>query len=540
MEPMPKPLPENPTEQQVARSALIVGIGNVLSRATGLVRDTAIAGVFGAGGAVSAYVIARQVPLQLHAMLIDGLVSSALVPTFSEYAERRRRDELWHIASLLSTAAALALAVIVLLLVLAAPLLTPALAGFDDDALQSLTMRLLRIVVPAVFFMGLSGLATALCHALRRFTLPAFAGAVFNTSIVVFALVFGPRWRDVRVLAAGLVVGAALQVVVQIPALRDMRFRPVLDLRHPVLRQVLRLYSPVVLSLAVAALGVLIDRNLASRTGASSPAWMALATTLRETPLGLVSFAVSTAILPTLSAIAAREQENGALDGRSVRFRSTLARGLGLVLVLTLPAAVGLFVLAQPLVALLFQHGQFGAHSTAQTALALRFYLFGMVFAAVDLPLVFAFYARKDTWRPALVGVLSVVVYLLVALPTYRPLGMVGLILADNLKLAAHAAVMAWLFWQRVGTLGGHGLGATLLKSLLASSAMALAMYGAMVGTGRLLPGEGKIAWAATVVLGGLVGLGAYVAACWLLRVRELQVVRSLVVHLIGRGPVSE
>lgn len=524
-------------EQQIARSATIVSVGNVLSRMMGLVREAVIANMFGASGAVSAYKTAAQVPLTLYEMLVGGMVSSALVPTLSGYAAAEQRDELGRIAGLLFTFAVLVLGAVVLLLEVGAPLLTPALVHFDAP-LQALTTRLLRIVLVSVFFLGLSGIATALCQALQRFALPAFTTVVFNASIVAAALTLGSRWRDVRVLAAGMVVGAALQVVLQLPALRDLRIRPALDLRDPLLRHILRLYAPVVLSLVVASLGILIDRNLASRTGESSISWMHYATTLIQFPLGLISMAIATAILPALARQAGLEDERESTDRTSERFRATLASGLRLVLFLTIPAAVGLLVLAQPVIALLFQHGEFGPVDTAQTALALRIYLIGLIFAAVDQPLVFAFYARKDTLRPALVGILGVGFYLIVALPTLRTLGMVGLILANGAQLAGHASVMIWLFQRRVGSLRGQGIGGTLLKSVLAAAMMGGAVYGATRATVHLLPVEGRALWGATVVVGAGIGLGVYLALCALLKVPELDLARGLITQVIRRLPL--
>jgi putative peptidoglycan lipid II flippase len=517
-------------EGQIARSATLVSIGNVLSRAMGLVRESVIAGIFGASGSVSAYTAASQVPFTLYEMLIGGMTSSALVPLLSEQAASERRDELWRVASLLFTLAALMLAGLILLLEFTAPLVTTLLVKFDAP-LQAETTRLLRIVLVSVFFLGLSGLATALSQALQRFALPAFTTVVFNAGIVTAALLFGPRFQDVRVLAVGLVIGAALQVILQIPALRDMRFRFIVDLRHPVLRHILRLYLPVVLSLVVASFGVLLDRNLASRTGASSISWMRYATTLIQFPLGLISAAISTAILPTLSRQAT--QENGSAG--SGDFCDTLAGGLRLVLVLTIPAAVGLFVLARPVVALLFQHGDFGPADTDQTSLALRYYLIGLTFAAVDLPLVYAFYARQDTWRPAMVGILGVGFYLVVALATVRSLGMIGLILANGAQLAGHAGVMLWLFQRQVGSLLRRGIGWTLLQCGAASAAMAAGVCAVEWGIGVLIPAAGIGRWAATVAAGGIVGATIYVGLCALMRVNEIELAKTFLGQLVRR-----
>jgi putative peptidoglycan lipid II flippase len=521
-------------EQRIVRSAAIVSLGDVLSRIMGLVRETAIASVFGAVGAVSAFKAAQQVPLQLYDMLIGGMITSALVPTLSTYAARDRDNELWHVASLLFTLGGIVLGALVLLIELGAPLVTSALVRFDDPPLQALTARLMRIVTVSVFFLGLSGIATALCQALQRFTLPAFAAVAVNASIVLSALLLGPRWRDVRVLALGWGVGAALQLLIQLPALRDMRFRPTLDLRHPALRRILALYLPVVLSLVIATLGVLADRNLASRVDERAITWMSFATTLRQFPLGLVSMAVATAILPTLSSIAARESPAEAADAPSTSaFRATLADGLRLVLVLTLPAAVGLFVLARPLVAMLFQRGAFTAADTAQTTLALRYYLIGLVFAAVDLPLLFAFYARHDTVRPALVGVFGVGVYLVAALASYRSLGMVGLILANDLQLAVHPLILVWLFGRRIGRLGGHGIGRTLLKASLAAAAMGGITYGVMRQIEGAVPARGFVPLVLVVGVSGLIGLAVYLGLCALLQVRELALVQASIARVL-------
>jgi putative peptidoglycan lipid II flippase len=242
--------------------------------------------------------------------------------------------------------------------------------------------------------------------------------------------------------------------------------------------------------------------------------------------------AIATAILPTLSQLAGRD-DDGHSDNQ--RFCSTLASGLRLVLVLTIPAAVGLLVLARPLIALLFQHGEFGAHDTAQTARALRYYLIGLLPAAVDQPLVFAFYAHKDTWRPALVGILGVLFYLGIAMPTVYTLGMVGLILANGAQLAGHAAAMIWLFERHVGTLRGHDIGRTLARSLLASAAMGGIVYGIGSAVEWLAPASRRLGWALTVLAGGAVGFGVYLALCMLFKVREVEMARTLVRQALGR-----
>ena len=180
-------------EQQIAQRATIVSVGNVLSRIMGLVREMTIANIFGASGSVSAFQAANQVPLTLYELLVGGMVSSALIPTLSEVATPERRQEFAKLAGVLLSLGLLVLSIVLLVLELGAPLVSRALVHFEP-ALQAETTRLLRLTLISVLFLGLSGLATALCQSLQRFALPAFTAGIFNASIVVFALLLGPHW----------------------------------------------------------------------------------------------------------------------------------------------------------------------------------------------------------------------------------------------------------------------------------------------------------------------------------------------------------
>jgi putative peptidoglycan lipid II flippase len=516
----------------IASAATVIALGNVASRVLGLVREMAIAYLFGATGLVSAFDVAARVPRMLFDLLIDGLVSSALVPIFSELAERDR-DELWHVASIMLSLATLVMSAGALLLELFAPLVARVMSGGFDPELLEVTARLMRITTPAVVFLSLAGITTGLLYALRRFTLPAFTAAVFNASIVVVALVLtGLLDWGIESLALGLLIGSAMQVALQIPGLRDARLRFSLDWRHPELRRIVRLYTPVVLGLAVSQVGIVIDRNLASRTGAQSIAWMRYATTLVQFPLGLVSVAIALAILPTLSRQAS-SPEQASLD----EFMNTLVTGLKMVLVLILPAVVGLFILAEPIVALVFEHGDFTSFDTEQVALALRIYLLGTTFAAIDLPLVYAFYARKNTLTPALVGVLGVGLYLVAALlpALVRSLRMTDLVLANSVQLTGHALVMLWLIHHRVGSLRGRGLVRTTLKALAASLMTGVVVFAtAQWLLTRYPPGQSFLDEVIVVGAVALVGLAVYGALVTLLRIEEVGVLLALLRRRLG------
>ena len=400
-------------------------------------------------------------------------------------------------------------------------------SGFDDfdKTLLPATARLLRITTPAVLFLSLSGIITGLLHGLKRFALPAFTAATFNATIVIVALVGVSRFGwGIEALAYGMLAGAFLQVLLQLPGLRDARLRFTIDLQHPALRRIGKLYLPVILGLVISQVAIALDRNFASYTGERSIAWMQFATTIIQFPLGLISAAISLAILPTLARLATKNR-TGNLD----EFMNTLAGGLRLVLILIIPATAALFIMAEPVVALLFEHGDFTAFDSQQTVLALRFYLLGLTFAAIDQPLVFAFYARQNTLTPALVGLLGVGFYLAAALlpSLFRPLIMTDLVLANSIQLTGHALVMLWLI-NRLAPLRGRGLALTSLKAGLATLVMAAGLWGLSPILAQWLPDTTTLSEGLAVTILGLSGGAIYVIMLVLLKVSELDLLFSL------------
>ncbi len=516
------------TEQAgIAKAAGIIAVGNIASRTLGLVREQIIAYLFGASGLVSAFGVAAIVPKMIYDLLIGGMLSAALVPVFSQVAELKGRPALWALFSRVASLAAVVLAVIVLLLEALAPQVAWLLGGGFEPELQAVLAQMIRIIAPAVLFFGLSGVLTGLLYTLKRFTYPAFGAVAFNLGIIIAAPLLAGR-LDALSLAVGVVLGSLLQLLILTPALRDQRFRFRLDLADPALRRILVLYLPIALGLLISNVQIAIDRRLASSTGASSIAWMDRATTLVQLPHGLVAVAISLAVLPTLSRYSALKDWEG--------FRQTLGQGLRIVLVLIVPATLGLFVLAQPIIALLFEHGKFTASDTFWTAWALRYYLVGLVFAAIDWPLNYAFYARQDTLTPALVGVLSVTVYLAVALSLIRPLGFLGLVLADSAKHCSHAVTMLILTRRQTGSLADMRLGQIVLKALLASAVMTTVMALALRGTTWMVGSSGLFAGLVTVGVVGGVGFLVYLGVITLLHVEEVGLIRDVIRRRLGRS----
>jgi putative peptidoglycan lipid II flippase len=473
------------TNAGVARATGVLALGNIISRVFGLLREIVLTNLFGASAATDAFKIAILVPKTVYDLLIAGHVNGAIIPVLSEVAERDGKAALWRLISVLLSMITVIMAVLVLILQVAAPVVVTIFGGGSDSTTQSLAVDLLRLTSPGLIFMGMFSILSGTLYALRSFTWPAFATATFNGVIVVIALLFSPPPQimteiedgyrvvftvarpqsGITVMAVGWLLGSIAYVLLQLPGLRGAKIRPTLNWRHPALRRIGVLYIPVMFSLVMDTLIIRpFSYNLASQTGRASISYMDWATTLIQFPQGLVATAISVAILPTLARQSALMTDNPDDENRSV-FKNTLGLGMRLAISLILPATVGLFVLATPIIALLFQGGAFLAEDTAMTATVLRFYLIGLPFAAVDLLLVYAFYARQDTLTPALIGLFSLLVYMGVALLLMPELGLLSLMVADSVKHIVHAAISAYLLNKRLGGFGEQQIWITIIKS---------------------------------------------------------------------------
>jgi putative peptidoglycan lipid II flippase len=504
---------------RVTQAAGILSLGNLASRVLGLVRGMVKAYLFGAGGDVSALDAALRIPTMIYDLLVGGVLSSTFVPVFHDYAAPERRAELWRLLSILVSITLVILSIVVLIGEILAPqLISLQVGGLSQDD-QDLAITLLRIALPAVLFTSLASVLSGALYALRRFTLPALIGAVSNAAIILTALILGRR-LGVRSMAIGTLLGAALQMIIQFPGIRFARFSITQALQHPGLRHVGKLYLPILTSLIVDKGAEMLSYRLASGISDPAIAWMNFAAQIIQFPLGLVSAAISIAILPTLSQQAAIED--------IAPFRTTLIKGLRLVLVLVIPATVGLYVLADPTIALIFEHGDFTPEDTIATATALQYSLLSLLAAAVDQPLIFAFYARKDTLSPALVGVGTTILYVMSAIIAAQ-LGVLTLpllVLLNALKLTVHALTMMVLARLRLGGLGGHGLWKLALKATLASLVMALATWGTMGALTAVAPPSGL---GNMLVVGGAGAIGATVYALLgvALRLEEIHLLRT-------------
>lgn len=506
------------TNTGVARATGVIATGNITSRVLGLARETVLTNLFGASAAVDAFNIAVLIPKAFYDLLIGGHVNSALVPVLSEAAARDEANELWPLVSVLVSFVLTIVTILAALLAVFAPQIVMMFPSDESPETLVIAAQLLRLTAPALVFLSLFAVLSGTLYALRSFTWPAFAGATFNAAIVSVTVLTAPA-IGITGAALGWLIGAVAQFALQLPGLRGARLSLTFRWNHPAMRQILLLYAPVMFSLIIDTLVIrLFSFRLASTLGVGSISYMIWATTLIQFPQGLVATAISIAILPTLSRQTAEKNP----------FRDTLGLGLRLATVLIIPATIGLFVLATPIVDLIFEHGAFTAADTTITVMALRLYLIGLPFAAVDLLLVYAFYARQDTLTPALIGLLSLTVYMIMAVSLLPRYGLFSLMIADTVKHFIHACVAAYLLRRRLNGLGKQRLWLTTMKTLLAAAVMGWVGYWISPPLGAWIGVDGLINEIFLVSLSGIACLLAFAMMAWILRLDELRWILSL------------
>lgn len=512
------------TAPSIARASAIVALGNIASRVLGLLRDIVLSNVFGASRALEAFNNAVLVSRSIFDLLIAGHVSSAIVPVLSEIEAKEGRDGLWRILSALAGAVVAILSVVVLAMMV----FSGTIAGLIDQDWQTieLTARLIQFTAPALLLMSLFALYSGALYALRIFTYPALAAAVFNLTMVAVTLIFARGNNGIYAVAAAWIAAAAAQLALQLNGLRKGKLGISFNFRDalvaPVLKRIGWLYVPVIGSLIVDLITTrFLTYALAARAAIEyGNTYMTWATTLIQFPQGLVATAISAAVLPTLSRAAVLEDQK--------EYDDTLGLGLRLTTALILPATAALAVLAVPVIQLVYEHGAFTAFDTAITANALRLYLIGLPFAAWDLLLIYGFYAKQDTVTPASIGILSFGVYTAAALALFPSFGLYALMMADAVKHITHATLCALLLFRRRGHLGDQRLMGTLVKTLIAAAGMA----GAALVTLNIVSGLfGRETFGELMTVGislAVCGI-SYAALAYALKLQEFRLALSLV-----------
>lgn len=424
------------------RALAAVSSMTLLSRILGFVRDFIVARSFGAGVATDAFFVAFRLPNLLRRLFAEGAFSQAFVPILAEYKNRRGDDETRHLVDHVASVLGVAVFLVSLIGIAIAPLLIYVSApGFSGEPEKfALTVELTRITFPYILFMSLTALAGGILNTWSRFAVPAFTPVLLNLSFIGMAL-FAAPWFDppVKALAWAVFLGGVLQLAFQLPYLSSIGMLPRLTslraaLADPAVRRILKLMAPAVLGVSVSQLSLLINTIFASFLPHGSVSWLYYADRLMEFPSGLLGAALGTILLPSLSRLHAQE--------RREEFSATLDWGLRLTLLLTLPAALALAILALPLIATLFHHGAFDANDALQTRSALVAYSVGLTGLILVRVLAPGFYARQDIRTPVKIGLITLAATQLMNLALIGTLRHAGLALSIGLASCLNAGLL--------------------------------------------------------------------------------------------------
>jgi putative peptidoglycan lipid II flippase len=503
-----------------------VGSMTFLSRILGFVRDTLIARVFGAGIYTDAFFVAFKIPNLLRRLFAEGAFSQAFVPVLAEYKNRRGHDDTHALVNHVATLLGLALMVVTLLGIIAAPWVVYVSApGFAAEPEKfALTIDMLRIIFPYIFFISLVSLAGGMLNTFNRFSVPAFTPVWLNLSFIIAALVFAPYFDPpIKVLAWAVFIGGVLQLAFQVPFLLKIGLIPKISfsLHDEGVWRILRLMGPAVFGVSIAQISLLINTIFASFMVSGSVSWLYYADRLMEFPTGMLGVALGTILLPSLSKSFA---ENA--DGE---YSQLMDWGLRLTFILALPAAVALAVLAVPLVTSLFYYGAFTPHDMWMTRQALMAYSLGLLGLILVKVLAPAFYSRQNIKTPVKIALFTLAATQIMNLAFYRPLAHAGLALSIGLGACLNAGLLYYHLRKANVYQPQPGWILFMFKLLLAVTTMALILY---VAAGASEVWLHYRAMQKLLHLAGLVLLGAatYFGVLWLLGIRIKDFMRRVVV----------
>ena len=512
------------------------------SRVLGLARELILAKLFGASMGMDAFIAAFRVPNLLRDLFAEGALSTAFVTTFSQKIEKEGDAPAWRLANKVATMSIIVLSAITLLGIFFAPHVVGLLAGgkgfTSEPGKLALTAWLTEIMFPFILMVSLAALVMGMLNAKNVFGVPAMASSFFNLGSIAGGVTlawwldphFGPR--SLTGLAIGTLIGGTLQLVVQFPALRraGFRYRPDFNWDDPGVRQVLRLMGPAVIAASAVQVNVMINGRFASELPGDGPvSWLSYAFRLMQLPLGIFGVAIGTVTLPVISRSAA--------TGNTAEFRSTLAHGMRLAFLLTIPSTGGLIMLARPIISLIYERGKFTAASTTHTAEALQFYALGLAAYSGIKVLAPAFYALDKRHTPMVVSFVSIVTNLLLnyVFTFQMGLGHRGLALSTGCVAMINFIALYLLMRRETKLLETTQMIATLAKLVVASAVLAGVCWAGnrwLLGGWTHMPLFMRIGSLGSVIA---VGGAAFFGAALALRVGELEDLMRLIKRKLGR-----
>ena len=465
---------EREKNRRLVRSTFAVAAPTLLSRILGFIRDMIQAFYLGTSRSGDAFTIAYVIPNLLRRLTGEGAMTAAFVPVFTQLKQEKSRKELWKFANAFFFDLTLIMAVLSVLGIILSPLLVKIIApGFKGiKGKLELTIVLTKIMFPYIFLISLAALVMAILNSFHKFFVPAFTPVLFNLSIIGMALLFARgREEPAYVFAAGVVLGGIFQLAFQLPFLRQkgMRFKFNLSFSHPAVRQIGKLMVPGIFGVGIYQINFAISRMIASLLEEGSVASLYFASRVQEFTLGLFSIALSIALLPTFSDLAAHHDIIG--------MKRTLIFSLKLVFLITFPAMVGLLVLNRPIIQVLFQRGVFDVQSTTMIASCLFFFAFSLPFISGVKIIAPAFYSLKDTKTPVIVAFFVMLSYISLSLILMRPLRVGGIALALSLASVFNFLLLFLFLEKKIGKIEKKEIMTSTLKSAFSGIGMGLVVW---------------------------------------------------------------
>lgn len=463
---------------RVTNAAGIIGSATLLSRIFGFLRDVVIAGYFGAGLGSDAFFVAFRIPNLLRRLFAEGSLSIAFIPVFTEYLTNKGKDEAFKLAGSAILLLSIILTMLALFGILLSPLIiriiAPGFAGSPEKL--SLTITLTRIMFPYIFFIGMVALCMGILNVLGHFAAPALAPVFLNLAMIGGVFFISPHLSEpITGLAIGVIIGGVLQLLLQIPFIirKGVFFWKKTRIYHVGLKKVGLLMLPTVFGAAVYQINILVGTLLASLLPEGSVSYLYYADRLVQFPLGIFAVATATAVLPSLSRQAAAEDLAGV--------RETFVYAMNLVFFITIPSMVGLIILREPIISLLFKRGAFDAETTRLTAVALLYYGMGLwAFSAVRI-VVSTFYALQDTKTPVRMAVVSVIANIVLAVLLMGPLGHGGLALSTSLASMLNLVLLIRALRVTLGSLELKNIKESVCKTLVSSAMMGAVVWAVSV-----------------------------------------------------------
>ena len=511
-----------PRTDRLARSASKAGAATLTSRILGLARDQVLAALFGAGNDMDAFVVAFRIPNLVRNLFAEGALSAAFVPTFTRELTLRGKPSAWRLASNVLNALVLITGVLVLLGIIFARPIVSAYAGSYAavPGKLELTVTLTRTMLPFLVLAAVAAALMGMLNSLHYFFVPSLSPAMFNVATIACAIGLAPLMPSlglprIMALAIGAIVGGVGQVVVQLIPLRREGFRlhAVLNLRDEGLARVLVLMGPGTLGLAATQVNLFINTLLATRQGTGAVSWLTYAFRLMYLPIGLFGVSIATAVLPVVSHHAASDDSDG--------IRRTVARGIRLMLMLNVPATLGLYVLAVPIIHLLFERGRFTAADTMATAGALRLYAVGLVGYSAARIVSPVFYAIGRSRVPVAVSIATIALNVVASVTLVRVMGFRGLALSTSIAAVANGFVLLWLLARHLRGIDGRALLVASIKIACASLVMAAVALFVQRASTTFIPGQGILAQAVRLAAAIVSALVALASAAKLLHIEE-------------------